>query len=226
MFSQEQSSASSSSARPKLRLVPAGQSMKDLDDVELILLCQQGNQRAFDILIKRHQRLITGLVYKMAPDWDNQADLTQEVFIRMWRNIKSLKNPRAFKTWLNQIAKNLFYDELRKRPRQLRLVSMDEPLGNDEQEEGATRDIADSAAGPAEIAERKELETVVQDAMNQLPEHFREAIVLREVEQMSYEEIATLTRTELGTVKSRIARARNKVQGLINPYVERDRKIA
>lgn len=220
MFSQDES------MRPKLRLVPQGQSKKDLDDVELILLCQQGDQRAFDILVKRHQRMITGMVYKMAPDWDNHADLTQEVFIRMWRNIKGLKNPRAFKTWVNQIAKNLFYDELRKKPRQLRFVSMDEPLGNDEQEEGTTRDIADNAANPAEIAERKELELVVQDAMQQLPEHFREAIVLREVEQLSYEEIATLTRTELGTVKSRIARARNKVQNLINPYVERERKSA
>lgn len=217
----------STNQQPKashLQVVPAGQTIQNLDDVELILLCQQGNQRAFDILIKRHQRLINSLVYKMAPDWDNHADLSQEVFIRMWRNIKSLKNPRAFKSWVNQIAKNLFYDELRKRPRQLRLVSMDEPIGYDDSDEGVTRDIADSAAGPAEIAERQELELVVQDAMNQLPQHFREAIVLREVEQLSYEEIATLTRSELGTVKSRIARARNKVQGLISPYVEK--KIA
>lgn len=209
------------SSRNHLRVVAPSQTLQQLDDVELILLCQKGDQRAFDVLVKRHERLVASLVYKMAPEWDNHADLTQEVLIRVWRNIKNLKNPRAFKSWLNQIAKNLFYDEFRKRPRNLRLVSMDEPISSDDSDEGSTRDIPDNSAGPDEIVERKELQLVVQDAMNQLPEHFREAIVLREVEQMSYEEIATLTRTELGTVKSRIARARNKVQGLIQPYVER-----
>lgn len=212
--------------RPKLRLVAQGESLKDLADTELIGLCQQGDQRAFDILIKRHERLIAAMVYRMCPDWDSQADLTQEVFIRMWRNIKSLKNPNAFKTWMKQIAKNLFYDELRKRPREMRCISMDEPRGTDEREDCPTRDIADSAAGPAEIAERNELHSVVKDAMNQLPDQFRKAIVLRDVEQMSYEEIARLTGTELGTVKSRIARARDKVQVLINPYLERQSKIA
>lgn len=198
--------------------------MSDLDDVQLILLCQQGNQRAFDILIKRHERLIASLVYRMAPDWNNHADMTQEVMIRLWKKIDSLKNPKAFKSWINQIAKNLFYDELRKRPRDLRIVSMDAGSGFEDSDEGATRDIADSAAGPADIAERKELQLVVKEAINALPENFREPLQLREIDQMSYEEIAAATNTELGTVKSRIARARVRVQKIINPYVER--KIA
>ncbi|MFN8659637.1 MAG: sigma-70 family RNA polymerase sigma factor [Candidatus Obscuribacterales bacterium] len=203
-----------------LRLVPQSQTLSDLDDVELVLLCQRGNERAFDLLARRHQKFIAGQVYRLAPDWDNHADLAQEVMIRMWRHIKRLKNPRALKTWIGQIAKHLFYDELRKKPRSMRLVSMDEPIMVDGGE-NTTRDLPDRAAGPAELAERRELTAVVADAMQQLPEQFRQAIMLRDVEQLSYEEIAALMSTELGTVKSRIARARAKVQTMINPYLDR-----
>jgi len=197
-------------------------SLRDADDYELIRrIQQQKDERAFELLIRRHQRTVFAIVYKLAPDWDNHADLAQEVFIRMWRNIKSLKNPRAFRSWMTQIATNLFYDELRKRPRQLRVISMDEPMTYEDNEDGVTRDIEDKAAGPEELLHRQELQMVVHDAMRQLPEQFRTAIVLREVQQLSYEEIATITGTELGTVKSRIARARSKVQEIIGPYVEK-----
>lgn len=206
-------------AAATLALIPTvASALRDLPDVELIALCQQGNQRAFTVLIRRHERLVGSIVYKMAPDWDNHSDMAQEVFIRMWRSIKSLQNPYAFKSWINQIAKNLFYDELRKKPTRLRLVSMDAPLGSDDSDEGATRDIADSAAGPAEMAEGRELSEVMHGAMGNLSKRFREVIVLREVEQLSYEEIAAITGSELGTVKSRLARARAKVQVLVHPY--------
>jgi RNA polymerase sigma-70 factor (ECF subfamily) len=207
--------------RPQLKVVSSSPRMQDLDDAALIALCQQKNERAFEALVKRHQRMVTGLLYRLAPDWDNHADLSQEVFIRMWRNIRNLKNARAFKSWVTQITTHLFYDELRKRPRQLRVVSMDEPINHEDADEGATRDIIDKSAGPEELLDRKELQVIVNDAMSQLPEQFRTAIVLRELQQMSYEEIAVLTDSELGTVKSRIARARSKVQEIVAPYVEK-----
>jgi RNA polymerase sigma-70 factor, ECF subfamily len=209
-------------SRPNLQVVPDApqKSYRDMDDAELIALCQRKDNRAFETLVKRHQRTVSNLLYRMAPDWDNHADLSQEVFIRMWRNIGRLKNPRAFKSWVTQITTNLFYDELRKKPK-LRTISMDEPITNDDGNEGSTRDIEDKSAGPEELLHRQELEAVVQDAMNKLPEHFRTAIVLRELQQLSYEEIAVLTQSEIGTVKSRIARARSKVQGMIGNYVEK-----
>ena len=189
-----------------------------LSDEVLIKRCQDGDKRAFELLVRRHQRTVYALLYRLAPDWNDLSDLSQEVFIRMWRNIGRLKNPKAFRSWVTQIATHLFYDELRKRPRQLPVLSMDEPIETEDGDTG-TRDIPDRSAAPDELCQRRELASHVQSAMSQLPEQFRTAIVLRELQGLSYEEIATLTNSELGTVKSRIARARNKVQELLSPYL-------
>ncbi|HIA53289.1 MAG TPA: sigma-70 family RNA polymerase sigma factor, partial [Candidatus Melainabacteria bacterium] len=98
-------------------------------------------------------------------------------------------------------------------------VSMDEGI-DDEEGDGATRDIADTSALPDENVLNKEVNEVIRAAMMKLPEQFRTSIVLREVEGLSYEEIAVLTKTEMGTVKSRIARARLKLQEMLKPYLE------
>lgn len=208
-------------AASHLQVVPANARLSEIEDFELVRLAQNGDQRAFDVLIRRHQRTVSGQLFRLAPDWDNHADLAQEVFIRMWRSIGNLKNPRALKSWMTRITQHLFYDELRKRPRQLRVLSMDEPMGFDDENENTTRDIEDKSAGPEELLQRQELTEIVHGAMQGLPENFRTAIVLREVEQLSYEEIATITDSEIGTVKSRIARARSKVQQIVGPYVDR-----
>lgn len=187
-------------------------------DRDLVLACQHREPQAFEELVKRHQRTVYGLLYQLAPDWEDTSDLAQEVFIRVWRNINNLRNPASFRSWLTQIVTNLFYDELRKRPRKLPTVSMDEGLDDDESD-GLTRDIPDSSAIPEEKALNKEISEVIRQAMLRLPEQFRTAIVLREVEGLSYEEIAVITQTEMGTVKSRIARARTKLQELLKPYL-------
>lgn len=189
------------------------------NDRDLVIACQRREPAAFEELVKRHQRTVYALLYQLAPEWQDTADLAQEVFIRIWRNINNLRNPSSFRSWLTQIVTNLFYDELRKRPRQLLTVSMDESLEMDDSGEGATRDIADSSAQPDDIVLNREISEAIRQAMTKLPEQFRTAIVLREVEGLSYEEIAILTKTEMGTVKSRIARARLKLQELLKPYL-------
>lgn len=206
--------------KPFLTVVNGGNSDRARTDAELVLACQKKDPVAFEELIKRHQRSVFNLLYQLAPDWNNTADLSQEVFIRVWKSIDNLRNPRAFRSWLNQITTNLFYDELRKRPKQVPTISMDEPWENEDSDDSPTRDIADSSALPDECYQRKELSLAIRDAMSQLPEHFRMAIVLRELQGLSYEQIAILTQTEMGTVKSRIARARNKVQQLLAPYID------
>jgi RNA polymerase sigma-70 factor (ECF subfamily) len=189
-------------------------------DRDLVIACQRREPAAFEEIVKRHQRTVYALLYQLAPDWQDTADLAQEVFIRIWRNIGSLRNPSSFRSWLTQIVTNLFYDELRKRPRRLPTVSMDESLDADDSGEGSTRDIADTSAQPDDIVLNREMSEVIRQAMARLPEQFRTAIVLREMEGLSYEEIAILTKTEMGTVKSRIARARAKLQELLKPYLE------
>lgn len=191
-------------------------------DRDLVLACQKRDPAAFEELVKRHQRTVYALLYQLAPDWSDTSDLAQEVFIRVWRSINNLRNPSSFRSWLTQIVTNLFYDELRKRPRRLPTVSMDEGIDHDgDESDNTTRDIPDSSTLPDEKVLNQELSEVIREAMVKLPEQFRTAIVLREVEGLSYEEIAILTKTEMGTVKSRIARARTKLQELLQPYLQR-----
>lgn len=87
---------------------------------ELVELCKQQDQRAFAEIVKRHQRTVHGVLYRLAPDWSDTSDLAQEVFVRMWRCMGQLQNPARFRSWLYRIVMNLFYDELRKRSRDCR----------------------------------------------------------------------------------------------------------
>jgi RNA polymerase sigma-70 factor (ECF subfamily) len=199
--------------QPKLTLVQ-GNAYSQMEDCQLVELCKKKDQAAFEALMKRHQRTVFALLYKMAPDWNDTADLAQEAFIRIWRGIDKLHNPRAFKSWMVQIVTNLFYDELRKRPRQVTILSLDQPV-NSEDEDGPSRDLVDPAAGPEEVFARKNVRESVNNAIATLPRQFRTAIVLRELEDLPYEEIAKITATDIGTVKSRISRARTKVQQIL-----------
>jgi RNA polymerase sigma-70 factor, ECF subfamily len=187
---------------------------RDLKDFDLVRLCQSKNQVAFEVLVKRHHRNVMATLYRLAPDWNDSADLAQEAFIRIWKGIDKLQNPKAFKSWMTQIVTNLFYDELRKRPRCTYVLSLDAPVYGDE-EDHATRDLPDPAAGPDEVLHRKQLIKSVDAAIAALPRQFRTALELREVEDLPYEEIARITRSDLGTVKSRISRARTKVQKVL-----------
>jgi RNA polymerase sigma-70 factor (ECF subfamily) len=204
-------------AKPSLTVVQGATNYSALSDAELVMLCKNKDEKAFESLVRRHQRTVYGLLLRLAPDWNDTADLAQEVFIRVWKGIDNLKNPNAFKSWLGQVATHLFYDELRKRPRRTPIISLDQSMFGDDETENQTRDIADSSAGPEELFERKELDEEVRSAIATLPRQFRTAIVLRELEDMSYEQIAQLTNTDLGTVKSRISRARTKVQQVLRP---------
>ncbi|HEY9773751.1 MAG TPA: sigma-70 family RNA polymerase sigma factor [Planktothrix sp.] len=217
--------ANAKTERPMLTVIN-GKGYGQKEDAELIMLCQKNkDQAAFEVLVRRYQRTVYALLYKMAPDWTDIADLAQEAFIRMWRGIDKLQNPKAFRSWLSQIVTNLFYDELRKRPRRTPILSLDQAIGDDE--EGPTRDIPDPSAGPDDLVHRKDVREMVEEAISELPKQFRTAIILREIQDLPYDEIARITNTDLGTVKSRIARARAKIQTKLRPMlVEDDRRLS
>lgn len=207
----------------KIAAKPARKPYAELDIAELVQLCREKDQRAFAEVVKRNSRTVNGLLRRLAPDWSDTSDLAQEVYVRMWRYIGQLENPARFRSWLYRIVMNLFYDELRKKNRTLATNSLDEAQYDDEAGEGAGRDIADPSVGPEEQCINKELESVVRDAMQQLPHQFRQAIELRELNNLSYEEIAEATGVGVGTVKSRIARARAQVRELITPFINSDK---
>ncbi len=190
-------------------------------DEELVIACQSGDREAMECLVKKYQRSVFSMLYQLAPDWSDNSDLAQEVFIRVYRGINSLRNPKTFRSWLNQIVVNLFYDELRRRPRRLPTVSIDAPIESEHGESDLVREIPDPSLKPDEVSLVQELDQFIKKAMAQLPEQFRTAIVLRELQGLSYEEIAQVIGCELGTVKSRIARARGRLQEVLSPYLDK-----
>ena len=146
---------------------------RNQDDEELVISCQAGSKDAMEMLFKKHQRSVNSLLYQLAPDWGDTSDLAQEVFIRVYRGISSLRNPKTFRSWLNQIVVNLFYDELRKRPRRLPTISIDAPIESEHGESDLVREIPDPSLKPDEQSLVQELDQVIKKAMAQLPEQFR-----------------------------------------------------
>lgn len=195
--------------------------LSTISNIDLILHCQSGShpdRSAFSELVKRYQSHVERLLYHLAPDWNDRSDLVQDVWIRVYRHIQRLNEPEKFKGWLSRIVTNLFYDELRKRKRHRTPLSLDAPRHPDG--EGPDWDIACTAPSPDETLATQEFYQQLRNAIDQLPESFRTTIVLRELQGLSYEEIAEITAVSLGTVKSRIARARHRLQEQLHPYLE------
>lgn len=195
-------------------------SLVQLSNVDLVIQCQLGrspDRTAFAELVKRYQGHVERLLYHLAPDWGDRADLVQEVWIRVYRHIQRLHEPAKFKGWLSRIITNLFYDELRKRKRYRPPLSLDAPRQPDG--DGPDWDLPCPAASPQDQLGTQEFYDQLRQAIDQLPDAFRTTIVLRELQGLSYEEIAELTGVSLGTVKSRIARARYRLQEQLQDYL-------
>lgn len=203
-----------------LRASKPAVSPSELTNSELVALCQQRlrpDRAAFAELLRRYQGHVDKLLYHLAPDWADRADLSQEVWIRVYRNIRRLNEPAKFKGWLGRITTNLFYDELRRRKRSRGTLSLDAPLNL---EDGSVEwDVPAADPGPVDTLMTQEFYTQLHQAIADLPEVFRTAIVLREIQGLAYEEIAEITNVSLGTVKSRIARARQRLQVDLQPYL-------
>ena len=189
---------------------------KNMDLPDLICSAQRNNYAAIEELIKREQKNIYASFCYLGADNESISDLTQEVLFRMSKNIKNLKNPKMFKSWLGQIITHLFYDELRKQQRHPSAVSIDSFWKDDDE---SSLNICDTHLKPDETTAGRELTDIIRKMICALPEHFKIVIVLRELQGLSYEEIADITKTNVGTVKSRIARARSKLQECLKPYV-------
>ncbi|MBS5802924.1 MAG: sigma-70 family RNA polymerase sigma factor [Brachyspira sp.] len=185
---------------------------------ELVVLSQQNDFKAMEELIKREQKNVFATFSYLTNKRENVADLTQEALLRLAKNIHNLRNPKHFKSWLNQIVTNLFYDELRKTSRKPDTVSMDDEI-DDDTAFSLKSVLQDPKCKPPEKCISHELEKLIKKAIRELPEQFRIAIVLRELQGLSYEEIAEATNASVGTVKSRISRARLKLQDGLKAYI-------
>jgi len=185
-----------------------------MDEVALIQAAVQGDLTAFNRLVLAYQEIAFNVAYRMLDDPDAAEDATQTAFISAYRNLKSYRGG-SFRAWVLRMVTNTCYDELRRRKRRP-VVSL-EPVDDETSEEiESPRGLADEGPGLEDQLETAELERAIQRCINGLPEDFRSVILLVDVQGMDYQEAAEITRTPLGTVKSRLARARLKMRDCLH----------
>jgi RNA polymerase sigma-70 factor (ECF subfamily) len=184
-------------------------------DEQLVARVQQGDKRAFEVLVRKYQHRIYSLVSRFVRDPDEVHDVVQEAFIKAYRALGAFRGESAFYTWLYRIAINTAKNHLLSRAR--RPPGADIEVEDAEHLEGAwaLRDIAD----PESLLATEQLRRVIDAAIRGLPEELRTALTLREFDGLSYEEIAEVMRCPVGTVRSRIFRAREAVDREIMPLI-------
>ncbi len=187
----------------------------DEEDIDLVRRVQRGDKRAFDLLVLKYQQKVAGVVSRYLRDQADIQDVVQEAFIKAYRALPKFRGDSAFYTWLYRIAINTAKNYLVSRSRR--------PPGSDVDAEVAEQlDVGgrlQSRATPEELLMMKEVEAAIWDAINTLPDELRTAITLREIDGMSYEEIAQAMDCPVGTVRSRIFRARETIDSVIQPLV-------
>jgi len=186
------------------------------DDQRLVERVQGGDKQAFDVLVLKYQHKIVKLIMRYVRDQAEALDVTQEAFIKAYRAIPKFRGDSAFYTWLYRIAINTAKNHIvamKRRPMEYDL---------DLQESGGYEPHAQlrDYDSPDRVAQREELREALQAAIDKLPEELRVAIIFREIEGMSYEEIATAMNCPVGTVRSRIFRARDAIDKAIRTYVD------
>jgi RNA polymerase sigma-70 factor (ECF subfamily) len=191
------------------------------EEAGLLAQAMRGDGEAFDLLVARHQDRIFGLLLRMVGDEGRAEDLAQECFMRAWRALGEFRGGSAFYTWLYRIALNLARSEGRteRRRREVEVpvgtLSSGRSRPNEEggDDPGGAVEVESLAAGPDELAHRREMVGRVQEALGELPGEYREVVVLRDVEGLDYDEIAALVGASREAVKSRLHRAREELAG-------------
>ena len=175
-------------------------------DAELVDLFKMGNKDVFNQLLERYEKKVYNLAYRMLSNREDARDITQEAFLKAYFALPNFRGDSALATWLYRIATNLCLDLLRQRKNNI-AFSLDEPL---QTEEGMLeRQLAAPQEGPEGIMEQRELQRLLQQLINTLPPEQRLVLVLREFQEQTYEEISAALGCSLGTVKSRLSRARS-----------------
>lgn len=195
------------------------QTLQDSDAV-LVQRTVAGDQRAYGLLVLKYQRRIQRLIGRMVRDVDLVEDICQETFIRAYRALHQFRGDAQFYTWLYRIAVNTakkFLLELKNDP----TVSESFLVNQDDDETSWKKNEPIADEGPESILAAKEIASVVNAAMDDLPADLRQAVVLREIEGLSYEEIAAAMDCPVGTVRSRIFRAREAISARVRPLLDK-----
>ena len=192
--------------------------LHELDDGHVVGRHLEGDPQAFGTLVDRYQTRLLNFINRTIGDRERAEDLVQEVFIRVFRHIHRFDQTRKFSTWIYTIASNLAKNELRNRSRNPLVLF--QTIKRNWDADHRPLQFEDTTARPDDLYRKRFLKELVEKAVEELPEHHRIVFVLRELEGKTYEEIAEITGCNLGTVKSRLNRARNNFARVIGPSLD------
>lgn len=187
---------------------------KTPSDEDLILQFQEGNVYAFEQIVNRYKDQLVNFAFRFLGDIEDAEDIVQETFLRVFRKKKAYKNVAKFSTWIYTITGNLAKTELRRRKRR-KLLSISS-LGFEDKD----FELPETKKGPEENVDDLLQSGVIQKAIDSLPDKFKEVIIFRDLQELSYEEISKIVKIPLGTVKSRVNRGRLKLQEKLIGYLK------
>lgn len=189
-------------------------------DAELVERVRSGDVDAYELLVLRYQARVYSHVCRMLGNGDEAADVTQEVFVKVYTTLNQFRGQASFQTWLYRVTANLCVDRHRRRLRSPQIGrSLDAPVETDSGEVEAEYPDTDPEGSPEDSVLSKELQVRVREAMDQLSEKLKSVMVMHDLDGLSYEEIADVLSIPLGTVKSRLFHARAALKELLEPYV-------
>ena len=189
-------------------------------DQTLVTRAQRGDKHAFDLLVSKYQRRLGRLLMRWVRDPSEVQDVVQETFIKAYRALPTFRGESAFYTWLYRIGVNAAKNYLAARGRRVQIVA-GTGGGDEEMESLEDSDQVQDVNTPESVLLSREIGAAVSDAMDALPEELRTAITLREIEGLSYEEIAAIMNCPIGTVRSRIFRAREAIAARLRPLLDK-----
>ncbi len=193
---------------------PESKKKNILSDEDLIGNFQAGDVSAFEEIVRRYKDQLVNFAYRFLGDLEEAEDIAQETFLRVFRKRNAYRNVAKFSTWIYTITGNLAKTELRRRKRR-KLISLSS-LGFEDKD----FDLKDTKKGPEESVHDLIKDEFIQRAINSLPDKFREVIIFRDIQELSYEEISSIVKIPLGTVKSRVNRGRLKLQEILSDYLD------
>ena len=181
------------------------------EERRLVEVAQRGDVESFNELVRLFEGRVYTLCYRMLGDAESAADAAQDAFLSAFRNLRSFRGG-SFRSWMLRIATNTCYDVLRVRKRRPS-VSLD--IDADDESDSSPLQIADTAESPDDFAQRRELAAAIQQGLTELPDEQRIVVILSDIQGLAYEEIAQITNSNLGTVKSRLSRGRARLRDVL-----------
>lgn len=179
-----------------------------MNERELIARLQKRDEAAFEELIRQYEKKVYTLCFRMCGNSEDAEEAAQDAFLALWRGIDRFRQESSLSTWIYRLATNACIDTLRRRKKQSGSVSLDD--------EELFVDAVDTSPQPQETVEHRETQKLLQEGLSALPEEYRKVLILREIEGLSYTEIAESASIELGTVKSRISRGRSLLRNFLS----------